>query len=107
MAIPFRGYKPTQTGCATRGSITADHKPIKRCRICRSANRSVSPLAAWFKTTIPAGFRTENVRQRAQQTRTVRERSPSMKVMLVEDDELVCVTLVDSLEDAGIQVAEL
>ena len=30
-----------------------------------------------------------------------------MKVMLVEDDELVCVTLVDSLEDAGIQVAEL
>ena len=55
---------------------------------------------------IPAGFRTENVRQRAQQTRTVRERSPSMKVMLVEDDELVRVTLVDSLEDAGIQVAE-
>ena len=29
-----------------------------------------------------------------------------MKVMLVEDDELVRGTLVDSLEDAGIQVAE-
>ena len=29
-----------------------------------------------------------------------------MKVMLVEDDELVRATLVDGLEDAGIQVAE-
>ena len=29
-----------------------------------------------------------------------------MKVMLVEDDELVRATLVDSLEDAGLQVAE-
>jgi len=29
-----------------------------------------------------------------------------MKVMLVEDDELVGATLVDSLEDAGLQVAE-
>ena len=30
----------------------------------------------------------------------------AMKVMLVEDDELVRATLVDGLEDAGIQVAE-
>ncbi len=29
-----------------------------------------------------------------------------MKVMLVEDDELVRATLVDCLEDAGLQVAE-
>jgi DNA-binding NtrC family response regulator len=29
-----------------------------------------------------------------------------MKVMLVEDDELVRATLVDSLEDAGIRVTE-
>ena len=36
------------------------------------------------------------------QPRTVRERSFSMKVMLVEDDELVR----DSLEDAGLHVAE-
>jgi len=40
------------------------------------------------------------------QPRTVRERSPSMKIMLVEDDELVRATLVDSLEDAGLHVAE-
>jgi len=32
--------------------------------------------------------------------------SAVMKVMLVEDDELVRATLVDSLEDAGLQVAE-
>ena len=30
----------------------------------------------------------------------------AMKVMLVEDDELVRATLVDCLEDAGLQVAE-
>jgi DNA-binding response OmpR family regulator len=29
-----------------------------------------------------------------------------MKVMLVEDDELVRATLADGLEDAGLQVAE-
>ena len=32
--------------------------------------------------------------------------SAVMKVMLVEDDELVRATLVDSLEDAGLQVEE-
>jgi hypothetical protein len=26
MAVPFRRYKPIQTGCATEGSVTVDHK---------------------------------------------------------------------------------